>query len=99
MFAYTNDDVATLNTALRSVRKARGELGEDHDIGGRQLALHDRIQFTDTDTRQGIVNGTVGTIVDIDGSHLAVRLDGRRPKTITFDAANFDQFRHSCSSR
>jgi hypothetical protein len=35
-----------------------------------------------------------GTIIAVDGSHLAVRLDGRRPRTINFDAASFDKFRH-----
>ena len=87
-----------LNTALRDVRRQRGELGEDHEIGtahGRQkFAAGDRIQFTGTDKKQGIYNGNAGTIEAIDGTHIAVRLDGKQPKTINFDAANFDKFRH-----
>jgi hypothetical protein len=98
VFAYTNDDVATLNATLRDVRRQRGELGEDHEIdtahGRRAFAAGDRIQFTGTDKKAGIVNGAAGTIEAIDGTHLAVRLDIRQPKTINFDAANFDQFRH-----
>ena len=35
-----------------------------------------------------------GTIEAIDGTHIAVTLDGKHPKTINFDAASFDQFRH-----
>ena len=98
VFAYTNDDVKQLNEALRAVRKGRGELGEDNELdtahGRHSFAAGDRIQFTATDKRAGIDNGTAGTVVAIDGSHLAVQLDDRNGKTINFDAANFDQFRH-----
>jgi Ti-type conjugative transfer relaxase TraA len=98
VFAYTNDDVKALNGALRQVRKERGELGQDHVIdtahGRQNFAGGDRIQFTATDKKQGIYNGTAGTIEAIDGTQIAVRLDGRRARTINFDAASFDQFRH-----
>jgi hypothetical protein len=98
VFAYTNDAVDELNAALRSVRKERGELGPDHEIltplGPRTLATGDRIQFTGNDSKLGIVNGAAGTIEAIDGTHLAVNLDGKAGKTINFDAANFGQFRH-----
>jgi Ti-type conjugative transfer relaxase TraA len=98
VFAYTNDEVSQLNAALRAVRKGRGELGEDHELdtahGRQNFAAGDRIQFTGTDNKAGLTNGRAGTIEAIDGTHIAVRLDGRQPKTINFDAANFDQFRH-----
>jgi hypothetical protein len=91
--------VNQLNAALRDVRKQRGELEwEDHELktahGRFQFSTGDRMSFTGTDRKLGIDNGATGTIEAIDGTHLAVRLDGRRPKTINFDAANFDQFRH-----
>jgi len=80
------------------VRKQRGELGQDHALdtahGRQNFAAGDRIQFTATDKKAGIVNGAAGTIEAIDGSHIAVKLDGRQPKTINFDAAAFTQFRH-----
>jgi hypothetical protein len=98
VFAYTNDDVTQLNAALRAVGKERGELVEDQALdtahGRQNFAAGDRIQFTGRDKKAGIVNGSAGTIEAIDGSHIAVRLDGRQPKTINFDAASFDQFRH-----
>jgi ATP-dependent exoDNAse (exonuclease V) alpha subunit len=98
VFAITNDDVAALNAALRAVRKGRGELGPDQMLptahGRENFAVGDRIQFTATDKQAGIYNGAAGTIEAIDGAHLAVRLDGRQPKTIAFIAAAFDQFRH-----
>jgi Ti-type conjugative transfer relaxase TraA len=98
VFAQTNDDVSSLNAALRAVRRERGELGPDHmlptALGRYNFAVGDRIQFTDTDKRAGIANGRVGTIEAIDGTHIAVRLDGRQPAVISFDAASFNQFRH-----
>jgi hypothetical protein len=98
VFAYTNDDVQQLNSALRDVRKQRGELGEDRELatahGRFAFSAGDRIQFTATDKKAGIFNGAAGTIEAIDGTHLAVKLDGRQGKVINFDAANFDQFRH-----
>jgi Ti-type conjugative transfer relaxase TraA len=98
VFAYTNEDVAQLNAALRDVRKERGELGEDHSFatkhGRADFATGDRILFTGSAKKQGIVNGHAGTIEAIDGSHITVTLDGRRAKTVTIDAVSFDQFRH-----
>jgi Ti-type conjugative transfer relaxase TraA len=99
VFAYTNQDVDLLNVALRAVRKERGELEwKDHSIktahGRFDFSAGDRVQFTGTDNRRGINNGTAGTILAIDGTHLAVTLDGPEGKTINFDAANFDHFRH-----
>ena len=84
---------------LRAVRKERGELEwEDHSIktahGRFDFSAGDRIQFTGTDRRVGVENGVTGIIEAIDGTHLAVRLDGPEGKTINFDAANFDHFRH-----
>jgi Ti-type conjugative transfer relaxase TraA len=98
VFAYTNQDVDLLNVALRAVRKERGELEwKDHAIktshGQFEFSAGDRIMFTDTDRRLGVENGVAGTILAIDGTHVAVRLDGREAKEINFDAANFDKFR------
>jgi ATP-dependent exoDNAse (exonuclease V) alpha subunit len=99
VFAYTNEDVKLLNAALRAVRKGRGELGPDQMFetkhGRENFAVGDRIQFTKNDKNAGIFNGAAGTIEAIDGCHLAVRLDGRQPKTISFNAAAFNEFRHS----
>jgi AAA domain/Relaxase/Mobilisation nuclease domain len=98
VFAYTNDAVRDLNAVLRAVRKTRGELGPDHlfDTAHGPLAFStgDRLQFTATDKPAGILNGVAGTVEAIDGTHLAVRLDGRNPKTIHVDGAAFNEFRH-----
>jgi Ti-type conjugative transfer relaxase TraA len=98
VFAYTNEDVNRLNAALRAVRKDRGELGPDQMIetahGRTNFAVGDRIQFTGTDKKAGIDNGQPATIEAIDGAFLAVKLAGRESKTINFNAAAFNKFRH-----
>jgi hypothetical protein len=98
VFAYTNDDVNQLNAALRAVRVARGELGEDHEIetahGRSRFGTGDRILFTGTDKKLGIANGHAGTIEAIDDGRITVRLDSRQEKSISFDPAAFDKFRH-----
>ena len=98
VFAYTNDAVRQLNNALRAIRHARGELGIEKRFdtahGRYDFAEGDRIQFTGTDKQAGIYNGHAGIIQAIDGTHLAVKLDGRKPKIINFDAVAFDQFRY-----
>ena len=98
VFAYTNEDVATLNAALRGVRKERGELGTDHRFdtahGRQDFAAGDRIQFTATDKKAGIVNGAAGTIARIEGGAITVKLDGRKGAALTFDAHRFQNYRH-----
>jgi Ti-type conjugative transfer relaxase TraA len=98
VFAYTNADVDKLNHQLREQQRQRGVLGRDQEFetsyGPRDFATGDRVQFTATDKKRGIMNGMAGSIEAIDGSEITVRLDGRQEKQVTFDAAEFQDFRH-----
>ena len=98
VFAYTNHDVDELNRTLRDARLQRGELGEstrfETKYGPVDLAERDRIQFTWTDKRLHIYNGQVGTVQSIDGSRVAILLDGKRQHAVEFDAREFQDFRH-----
>ena len=98
VFAYTNADVDQLNTDLRGVRQARGELGTGHVLdtahGQHEFAAGDRIQITATDKKRGLYNGNAGTVEAIKGTKLTVRLDGRSGRVATIDAAEFPGFRH-----
>jgi len=99
VFAYTNDDVAKLNAALRAVRKERGELEwQDHQLetahGRLAFSAGDRIQFTATDKKRAVHTGAAGTIESVDGTRITARMDGREAKTISVDADEFNQFRH-----
>lgn len=98
VFAYTNEDVDRLNHAIRHLRKERGELGgEGHKFatkhGRAEFSAGDRIQFTGTDKPRGLLNGQAGTVQAIEGSNITVALDGRKDRVITFDAAEFKDFR------
>jgi hypothetical protein len=82
VFAYTNDDVDTLNAQLRAVCRERGVLlgpdvaftvcyrapqeGEEEELHRAYFSIGDRVQFTKTDKRQRIYNGNVGTITSLD---------------------------------
>src|SRR5262249_46722192 len=55
---------------------------------------NDRIQFTGTDKKKGLINGAAGTITAIDGERINVRLDGRKSATVTFSLEEFRDFRH-----
>lgn len=108
ILAYRRKDVADLNQLARSVRKAAGELGDDHTFettnGARQFGVGDRIYFLKNDRdlgttvvkdergRGGVKNGTLATIEAIDGSRMTVRLDDKRQ--ITFDAASYKDIDH-----
>ena len=113
VFAYTNADVKELNAALRQVRAGQGALGPDHLLetadGPMPFAENDRIQFTGTswrgdERRAGIVNGTVGTIRQIeDDGRVTVAFDGKPgapERLVSFQAGTdqqageFGQFRH-----
>ena len=98
VFAYTNADVRHLNAALRSVRKERGELGRDHEFtttdGKAAFAEGDRLVFTATDKRQGIINGAFGTVEKIEGTKISLRLDADK-SFLTFDAEQMQGFRHA----
>ena len=79
ILAYTRREVENLNCMARDKRQALGELGSEHIIstvrGERPLSLNDRIYFLKNDRQLGVMNGTLGTIQDIDKNTMTVRLD------------------------
>jgi conjugative relaxase-like TrwC/TraI family protein len=60
----------------------------------REFSTGDRIQFTEPNKTLGVANRDLGTITAIDNGQMTVRLDGKQPREITFDAAQFRQFDH-----
>lgn len=108
VFAYTNAEVAELNRDLRAVQRERGALGEDHTLatthGEAAFAPGDRVQLTANgrsrvEKAQGIVNGAVGTVAEIDGQRMVIALDGgKRPVALTIgtdaELGEFGGIRH-----
>ena len=78
--------------------------------GKAQFAEGDRLVFTKTDKnqgmmvrdgmvdqnkrRQGVTNGMTGTIERIDEQFVTVKLDGKEDRHLTFNAEQFNEFRH-----
>ena len=72
MYALTRADVDDLNRRARTHLHARGLLGDDINIGGRQFALGDRVMCLRNDRRFEIRNGTTGTLTAFDTDHATV---------------------------
>ncbi len=89
ILAHSRDEVRALNEAARAARRAAGELGEDRllptELGMRQFATGDRVYFLRNERGLGVKNGTLGTVMAIEGegeaARLTVRLDREDPKT------------------
>lgn len=102
MLAYRRADVQELNERARALRQEQGELGQDHVIqterGERLFAAHDRIYFLKNERSLGVMNGTLGTIEQIEGKQLKVRLDSQEPnrpgRVVTVDINHYDQLDH-----
>jgi conjugative relaxase-like TrwC/TraI family protein len=60
----------------------------------REFATRDRVQFTSTNKALGVANRDLGTITGIEEGQMAVRMDGKVQRTVTFNAAEFRQFDH-----
>jgi Ti-type conjugative transfer relaxase TraA len=79
VFAHTNEDVAGLNRAIRSARREAGELQGEAPFmttaGERAFAAGDRVLFRRNSRRQGVTNGTLGTVEEAQAGRLLVRLD------------------------
>ena len=98
-FAHRRRDVFALNQAIRSALRQSGTLGDDEalfetDTGPRLFAADDRIVFTANDKEFGVKNGMLGTVEKVDGSKIAVRLDGDRQTRITINAKAYRSFDH-----
>ena len=96
ILAHRNVDVDELNARARAKLRAAGELGEDHRIasarGPLDLAPCDRVMFLKNDRQLGVLNGTLGTVEEIAGRELLVRLDDGRE--VAFDTQDYGDLRH-----
>jgi Ti-type conjugative transfer relaxase TraA len=70
MIAARRSDVAALNDQARELMAAAGRLGETSvDAGGATFATGDVVMTTRNARHLGVVNGTRGTLVSVDGAH------------------------------
>jgi len=60
----------------------------------REFATGDRLQFTVPNKDLGVANRDLGTIVGLENGSITVQLDGKFPRNVTFNTAEFRQFDH-----
>jgi Ti-type conjugative transfer relaxase TraA len=96
MLAYTREDVAALNGLARERMQTAGVLDEDHTVettrGARLFAEGERIVFLRNERELGVKNGTLGTIDELSGTRMAVRLDDGRQ--VAFDHKAYTDLDH-----
>jgi Ti-type conjugative transfer relaxase TraA len=89
VLGYTRDEVSTLNTAIRELRRQCGELGSREQIstatGKRPFAINDRIRFGRNERDLGVKNGSLGTVERIERGVLQVKLDGPSGTRVAVD--------------
>lgn len=94
MLAYTRDDVLNLNQMAREVRHKQGELGIEHSFstfrGERNFAINDRIYFLKNDRNLGVMNGSLGTITNVNPKALTIELDNTKKEVVV----DFDLYNH-----
>ena len=94
MLAYTRDDVLDLNQMARTVKHQQGELGMEQSFstfrGERNFAINDRIYFLKNDRNLGVMNGSLGTITNINPKALTIELDNTKKEVVV----DFDLYNH-----
>ena len=102
MLAHTRADVAELNQLARGRMRDAGALGEDQVVqterGARTFAPGDRVMFLRNERSMGVKNGTLGTLEQIDGPTLTVRVDGADRRELRFDLKDYAQIDHGYAS-
>ena len=99
--AHRRVDVKAINSTIREMRKAHGELENGHAYttanGQREFAPGDRIVFTQNDHTLDVKNGMLGNVTRCENSKLIVALDdapeGNR-HSVSVDVRSYDSFDH-----
>jgi Ti-type conjugative transfer relaxase TraA len=82
MLAVNRRDVSALNRHARAVLQGRGTVGANMmDANGRVFASGDEVVCLRNARRLGVINGTRGTVVGLDGTNLVINVGGT-PRTL-----------------
>jgi Ti-type conjugative transfer relaxase TraA len=97
ILAQRNVDVDAFNLAIRDLRRTRGEFGsQDYEImterGVVSFAKGDRIQLTETEKSLGLINGSFGTIKEINKDICTLQLDDG--SEVSFNPISYRGLRH-----
>ena len=95
ILAATNAEVAELNRAAQAARREAGRLGYRWvKVGDETIREGDRILFTDTNKRFGLVKSEFATVEHIEllSRRMTVLIDGQK-EAVTFSLGKFKAFR------
>ena len=95
ILASTNEEVDRLNQRAQEARREAGRLGfRSVRVGEERIHEGDRILFTDTDKRLGLVKSEFATVAHVDmlTRKVTVQIDGQE-KPVTFSLRRFDGVR------
>ncbi len=99
ILAAYRDDVFHLNRLAQLSRKDAGLLGRDNlRVKGQKMYVGDRIVFTRNDRHHGVKNGQFGTVKDIKGKKMTVKLDDGSQKTIHTKACEHIQLGYASTT-
>jgi len=96
ILTHTNDEVRSLNEAVRERLRDAGELGEEISLtverGERSFAPGDRVMFLRNARSLGVKNGTLAIVDTVTPSGMAVTLDDGR--SVRFDMKDYADIDH-----
>lgn len=102
ILAYRNLEVDALNRLAREKLIQEGHLDPGislHSAKGQiSVAVGDRLIFLQNQEKLGVRNGSRGTVTEMKGDTLTVKLDGKEEKCISFAPKDYDQFTHGYAS-
>jgi conjugative relaxase-like TrwC/TraI family protein len=92
ILANQNETVRLLNRGAKRLRLESGELGASFaNISGEIIHENDRVLFTRNSRLHGVSNGSLGTLINVEGSRLTVMLDNGA--TTRFSLSDYDHVR------
>ena len=97
IFAHRRADVRALNKEARNRMRDSGHLPLADNViqsetGPMRIAPGERLRFTRNDYDLGVMNGSLGTLTDINRNELKIRMDGDARHIITVDLTQYDHF-------
>jgi Ti-type conjugative transfer relaxase TraA len=96
ILTHTNDEVRSLNEAVRGRMRAAGDLGNEVHVtverGDRGFASGDRVMFLQNERGLGVKNGTLGTIEQVSAQSMTVQTDDGR--SVHFDLKDYNRIDH-----
>ena len=94
----TNADARRVNETVRARLMTMGALGPERILeteeGPTPFAVRDRVVFRRNDRKLAVKNGSVGTVMEIAGTTMAIALDTIPPRIVRANLADYPHMAH-----